>query len=182
VGTGRGDRPEPAALRHKPELPLSGSSRRPEAGHPPSGANRRCSTMVHVIPMMDDKKTRVFDNTSLFSAECREEKGTHRRIGAPGATPPVTDSGGPSLESIPRSPPPPSEPRPTVRWFPGSRNELPHSVIELAVHRDGWTAESWREHLLYLAGRCEEDHPDRAAELRQAAELMTPTTGHADGA
>jgi hypothetical protein len=60
-------------------------------------------------------------------------------------------------------------------------DHLPPSIIELAVERDGWTAESWRDQLLYLAGRCEDEHPDRAAELRQAAAMMTRAAEKADG-
>jgi hypothetical protein len=55
-------------------------------------------------------------------------------------------------------------------------DHLPPSIVELAVQRDGWTAESWRDHLLYLAGRCGTEHPDRTAELREAAALMTCET------
>lgn len=33
----------------------------------------------------------------------------------------------------------------------------------------GWTAASWAERLEYLAGRCAEDHPAHAAELRRWA-------------
>jgi hypothetical protein len=44
--------------------------------------------------------------------------------------------------------------------------------VELAVEREGWTPERWRERLLQLADRCDAMHADRAAELRRAAEVM----------
>ncbi len=64
-----------------------------------------------------------------------------------------------------------------VHWLSEECDHLPASVIDLAVQRDGWTPGSWRDHLLYLAERCQEDHADRAAELRQAADVMIHPRG-----
>lgn len=69
------------------------------------------------------------------------------------------------------TPPPPAGS--TAHWVSEACDHLAPSVVELAVERDGWTAESWRDHLLYLAGRCQDEHSDHAAELRQAAALMS---------
>ncbi len=51
----------------------------------------------------------------------------------------------------------------------------PRSATELVQPRSGWTPTSWRDRLLYLAGRCEDDHSTRATELRRAAIAMTPS-------
>ncbi len=37
----------------------------------------------------------------------------------------------------------------------------------------GWTPTAWRNRLQQLAERCEGVNPERASDLRQAAELMT---------
>jgi len=58
---------------------------------------------------------------------------------------------------------PDAEPVRSASWVPG------HA---LAGERPGWTPEGWRDRLLYLAMRCENDRPERAQELRQAAEAM----------
>ncbi|GFO81834.1 MAG: hypothetical protein A49_14610 [Methyloceanibacter sp.] len=70
------------------------------------------------------------------------------------------------------------DPRPppsllTARWVSEACDHIPPSVVQLAVERKGWTPERWRDRLLYLAELCAEDNPGRAAELRQAADLMT---------
>jgi hypothetical protein len=52
--------------------------------------------------------------------------------------------------------------------------ELPKGVLELVRPRDGWTPPAWRNRLLQMALRCGADHPERAAELRHAAIVMTP--------
>jgi len=59
-----------------------------------------------------------------------------------------------------------------AHWYELRGDGVSAPVVMLAREREGWYPDRWREHLLYLAGRCEEDHPQRAAELRHAAELM----------
>lgn len=59
-----------------------------------------------------------------------------------------------------------------VDWYTANGEQLPKVVLELSAKRDGWTPQGWHDRLLQMAGRCEEDHPERAAELRQAARLM----------
>ena len=61
-----------------------------------------------------------------------------------------------------------------IHWLSKNRDYPSSSsrVIKLALQRDGWTAENWRDRLLYLAERCQDRHSERAAELRQAAALM----------
>lgn len=51
---------------------------------------------------------------------------------------------------------------------------LPAEVADLARKRDGWTPATWRGRLRYLADACAALHPDRAAELRRAAIVLTP--------
>lgn len=50
---------------------------------------------------------------------------------------------------------------------------LPAAVADLARKRDGWTPATWQGWLLYLADACAASHPDRAAELRRAAIVLT---------
>lgn len=67
---------------------------------------------------------------------------------------------------------PSTQPIPTVDWHRGNDDHLPKVVTDLARPREGWTPVAWRGRLLQLAERCEALHPQRAAELRQAAEVM----------
>ncbi len=57
-------------------------------------------------------------------------------------------------------------------WHTANGEQLPKVVLELSGKRDGWTPQGWHDRLLQMATRCGEDHPERAAELRQAARLM----------
>lgn len=61
-------------------------------------------------------------------------------------------------------------------WYAGNGDQISRSALELAQRRDGWTPTDWRNRLLQLAERCEDLNPERAAELRQAAALMTKRT------
>jgi hypothetical protein len=49
---------------------------------------------------------------------------------------------------------------------------LSANLAGLVRPRDGWTPKAWRDNLLRMAACCESLVPERAAELRQAAELM----------
>ncbi|MCA9253890.1 MAG: hypothetical protein KDA54_22410, partial [Phycisphaerales bacterium] len=66
-----------------------------------------------------------------------------------------------------------------VGWFNGNADDIPKEVIELASKRDGWTASSWRDRMLRLADTCASNNPERAAEFRQAAALMSSDEGRA---
>ncbi len=57
---------------------------------------------------------------------------------------------------------------------PADADGLPAEIAELVEPRRGWSPAAWRARLLDLADRCEAVHPDRAAELRRAAEAMMP--------
>jgi len=58
-------------------------------------------------------------------------------------------------------------------WYTSNGDQIARSTLELAQRRDGWTPSDWRNRLLQLAERCESANPERAAELRQAAALMS---------
>jgi hypothetical protein len=64
-----------------------------------------------------------------------------------------------------------------VAWYAGNGDSQPKAVLELARRRDGWTPKDWYNRLLQLAGRCADLNPERAAELRSAAALMTSGEG-----
>lgn len=96
-------------------------------------------------------------------------------IGALGANSPESEG----FASVDPRPPPSVL---TAHWVSEACDHLPPPVVQLAVEREGWTPEHWRDRLLYLAELCAEDHPGRAAELRQAAELMTGTADAANEA
>ncbi len=65
-------------------------------------------------------------------------------------------------------------------WYAGNGEQISRPVLELAQRRDGWTPTDWRNRLLQLAERCETLNPERAAELREAAALMSkPSEGQA---
>lgn len=61
----------------------------------------------------------------------------------------------------------------SAHWLMGDTQGLPPTVAELARRRDGWTPSAWRDRLLQLADRCAGLNPERAAELRMAAAMMT---------
>jgi hypothetical protein len=60
-----------------------------------------------------------------------------------------------------------------AHWLTSNAEDVPPTVAELAEYRDGWTPAAWRDRLLYLADRCADLNPERAAELRMAAAVMT---------
>ena len=64
-----------------------------------------------------------------------------------------------------------------VAWYAGNGDSHPKAVLELARCRDGGTPRDWHNRLLQLAGRCADLNPERAAELRSAAGLMTNPGG-----
>jgi len=70
---------------------------------------------------------------------------------------------------------------PRVDWLRNASDDIPKVVVELAREHEGWTPCDWRNRLLQLAGRCEGTNPERAAELRRAAELMTRSAEKTDG-
>lgn len=51
-----------------------------------------------------------------------------------------------------------------------------------ALVNPGWTARTWIMRLRYLADCCEEDHPERAEELRAWAEKVETHEGYAEQA
>jgi hypothetical protein len=117
----------------------------------------------HVIQMREDSD---LHDVCVYGDKYRKVIEPIGAIGATGAVPAIPAS------AIPLS----SRTTSTAHWVSEACDHLPASVVQLAVERGGWTPESWRDHLLYLAGHCADDHPDRAAELRQAAALMTCET------
>ncbi len=78
--------------------------------------------------------------------------------------------------------PPPSSPDPAaVHWYARNGDDVPPAVVELAQHREGWTPPAWRDRLVQLADRCESASPERAAELRLAAEIMARPQERSNG-
>lgn len=114
----------------------------------------------HVIQMREDSD---LHDVCVYCDRYRNEI---EPIGAIGAADPRF---GPSSPDIP----PPRQADSAAHWASEACDHLPASVVQLAVEREGWTPTDWRNRLLQLAERCEGTNPDRAAELRQAAELMT---------
>lgn len=80
---------------------------------------------------------------------------------------------GAELVSVQRTAPEPP-PVDAAAWPTANDAEtLPAGVADLARERDGWTPATWRGRLLYLADACAALHPERAAELRRAAIVLT---------
>lgn len=63
----------------------------------------------------------------------------------------------------------PAEPR----WFVDAGRLASPQLCELAARREGWTPDAWHARLLQMADACAVGNPQRAAECRQAAALMT---------
>lgn len=125
--------------------------------------------MGHVIPMRENS---VSEGVCIYADKYRK---VMEPIGALGANSPESEG----FASVDPRPPPSVL---TAHWVSEACDHLPPPVVQLAVEREGWTPEHWRDRLLYLAELCAEDHPGRAAELRQAAELMTGTADAANEA
>ncbi|HNO80534.1 MAG TPA: hypothetical protein PKN33_21000 [Phycisphaerae bacterium] len=163
-----------ATLSTKPEIcaysPRSAPSHAP--GRAPNGkAFAPNAPMGHVIPMTENHVDSVFINSGVNKCIYKEVIQPLRRIGALGAG----DDGEPPADAPLISEPiyiPNTELEP-VRWCTESEHsDVSPTVIELARERDGWTPSSWHNRLLQQASACAGNHPVRAAEFRQAAELM----------
>ncbi len=70
--------------------------------------------------------------------------------------------------------------QPRVRWLTNPTSDVPATVAQLAAPRDGWSPTAWHDRMKQLADRCEDLHPERAAELRMAAAAMIPPTHGGD--
>ncbi len=65
----------------------------------------------------------------------------------------------------------------SAAWFTGNGDPISRSMLELVQPREGWTPRDWHNRLRQLAQLCEDLNPERAAELRQAAALMSKPPG-----
>lgn len=162
------------------ELQANADLRRP-SGHL---LTHTCANNTHA------HETRAF----LFPAESRSNGKRSAKVGVeaqPAVETRVTPADlvadlpptfGPEAARSASTAPPASRPiSPTVRWYTGDGGDhLPPNVRELAQHRDGWSPTAWHDRLKQLADRCEDLHPDRAAELRMAAAAMIPPTHGGD--
>ncbi|MCA9253326.1 MAG: hypothetical protein KDA54_19525 [Phycisphaerales bacterium] len=168
-----------ATLSTKPEIcaysPPSAPSPAPN-GAPNGKAFAPNAPMGHVIPMTENHVDSVFINSGVNKCIYREVIQPLRRIGALGA-----DEGGQPPADAPLISEPIYIPNTAVEsatWCTESDHSgLSPSVVELARERDGWTPSSWHNRLLQQASACAGNHPVRAAEFRQAAELMTNHRG-----
>jgi len=116
--------------------------------------------------------THVFENTCVDTRVCGKEIEPLGALGATSADSSGDDGGLEGRDDIPiLDESGVAEP---VKWYSGGTgNDVSVDVARLAERHDGWTPQSWRERLLYMAMCCEERHPERARELREAAGLMT---------
>lgn len=171
-----------AALSAKPEVcaysPPSAPS--PAPSRAPNGkAFAPNAPKGHVIAMTGDDDERVSKKKGVNTHAHKE---ISEPIGALGALGGNGQKGGcgPGVADDLTIQSEPTFARP-VNWYEGGpRNGVSVDVARLAERLDGWHPESWRERLLYMAMCCEQMHPERARELRQAAELMMRPTRQAN--
>ena len=68
---------------------------------------------------------------------------------------------------------PATRPQPEAAWPTADTLAGHHrTIVELARERDGWTPRAWCDRLRQMANRCQSLHPERATELRAAAQLL----------